>query len=268
MRPFLFMSGEFRVSQHAVFLKDNWGHTMSARRLIRDVMGIRRNGIVESIHGFVYYARADDVRVEHHNLDFIISEGAPCIPNPLTLRRMSDRHSVLAECVRAGLVDHPVVQGLTTDKPRLPFPFVLKTGQEHRGEGKHLCRSESDVPEWDGIATVEPFFDGVSTRVLLIGERAFGIEFSNPDSWVKNQVGADVAVWTIPPVIEAHARSIRALFGLEIAGMDYVVNSDGFHFLEINQYPGVDFSDETATAARDVFNSWMDMVEKLASKLP
>lgn len=255
------MSGEFRVSQHAVFMRDHWGHTMSARRLMRDALGVRRAGVVESIRGVVYYARADDVRVEHDNLDFILADGLPCVPDPSVLRRMSDRHAVLAECVHAGLVPHPVLQGLAADRPRLPFPFVLKTGQEHRGEGKHLCRSEEDVPPWDGVATLEPFFEGQSVRVLLIGELAFGIRFDNPDNWVKNQAGADVFPWEIPPEVESHARSVRALFGLDIAGMDYVVGDDGFHFLEANQFPGVDFSDETAAAARAVFGAWMDRVE-------
>jgi glutathione synthase/RimK-type ligase-like ATP-grasp enzyme len=272
-RPFLLMSGEFRVTQKIAFLRDHWSHTMSTRKLVVEDGELHREGVNESLKGVVYYARTEDVAFEIHNLELLIDQKIPCWPDPRVLRRMTDRHSVMQACAKAALIGHPVMIGKHTDPQMqpssLPMPFVLKLGQSHRGEDKHLITRAADMPtSWDGLATMEPFFEGRSCRILLVGDRAFGVWYDNENSWIKNSAGAETEMWPDPPAgLVRHARSVADLFGLEIAGVDYVISQGPLrrpHFLEINQFPGLDVSDEVVACVEKFLNAKMDEVEKAA----
>jgi glutathione synthase/RimK-type ligase-like ATP-grasp enzyme len=267
-RPFLFLAGEFEVSMRPVFLSDMWSHTMSSRELVRSEDGrIQRKGIDEDLKGVVYYNRAEDYELEIKNLDFIVENNVPCWPNPKILRAMSDRHETLRKCVEAGLVDHQVSFPTHAGDIEGPFPCVLKMGQGHRGQDKFLIRSSQDIPVLNDSATVEPFFRGDSVRILIIGARQWLIEYENPDSWIKNSAGAHSRllseVFLDDPLV-VHARRCHDLFGLQVSGVDYVVDWDGCpHFLEINQFPGLNVDDEVVKYAQDFFVQRMKEVEKL-----
>ena len=119
---------------------------------------------------------------------------------------------------------------------------------------------------FESIATAEPFFHGESVRILIIGERSFGIKFTNEISWIKNSVGSDIEMWDNPlPSLIAHARAVAQYFKLEIAGVDYILTPTSFHFLEINQFPGVNSSDETAFAAMEFLKEKMEIIERNAN---
>lgn len=266
MRPFLFLSGEYHVTQPAVFRRDDWQHSMSPKKLVLDDTGLHRPGITENLKGLIYYARAENIDYEIHNLAFIKDNNIPCWPSAQILQSMTDRHVVMQRCVEAGLVNHSVLflrGGETVD---LEFPYVVKIGQEHRGEGKYLINDNQDLPPWEGLATVEPFFVGQSVRILIIGDRYFGISYDNPTSWIKNSCGCDVEMWEAPIDMVNHAKSVASIFNLEIAGVDYIVSKDSYHFLEINQYPGLNVSDEAAEHARKFLDIKMSEVEQMAYK--
>lgn len=259
MRPFIFLSGEFSVTQPAVFHRDLWSHTTIAKRLIYDDC-LHRDGIHEDIKGLIYYARTTDFEIEVHNLNLIERLDTPCWPQVHILQAMSDRHAVLQQCVELGLVTHHVC---FSDKPvDFPFPYVIKVGQEHCGIGKYLVREPSEIPQWEGIATIEPFFQGTSVRVLLIGGTHFGISIKNTKSWIANSEGAEVEIFDPPDSLVAHARRVATIFGLEIAGVDYIMD-DRPHFLEINQFPGLNVSDEAVACARAFLDAKMEEVEVL-----
>ncbi len=276
-RDMLFMAGEFQVTQPLVFLRDvdRWSHTMSSRRLTVNEDGtLSRLGITESLSGFVYYHRAEDVEVERHNLALLAHRRAPCWPEPQMLSRITDRHAVMEMCRHAGLVRHPVLfaKRHSLSWPPLETPFVLKTGQAHQGEGKHLIRTRDDLPEsWEGWATIEPFFEGRSARILLIprlgvgtGRHAFGIWNDNDSSWIKNSAGGETSLWESPPKdLVEHATRVASAFNLEIAGVDYVVDkSGGWHFLEVNQYPGLGGFDPIIDAAKAFLGERMTCLER------
>ena len=54
------------------------------------------------------------------------------------------------------------------------------------------------------------------------------------------------------------------LFGLEIAGVDYVIDAAGAHFIELNPFPRVGLSKESAAVAQGMFRSAMDAIEASA----
>lgn len=267
-RPFLFLAGEYAASMPLVFSREHWQHTMSARPLEDRGGGAvgRDNVPSERLRGVLYFAGVDDERVRRANLSLLDLLAVPCWPDPSVLLRLDDRHRVMRACVASGLVDHDVQIVRPGEEIRIPRPFVLKTGNEHRGEGKHLIREGDGLPAWDGEATAEPFFEGVSARVLLIGERWFGLRYDNPTSWIKNSVGADVEAWDdIPNAAVAHAMRVRRRFGLEIAGIDYIIGADrAVHFLEYNQFPGLSATERIQEYARPFLATKLDYVEWMA----
>jgi predicted ATP-grasp superfamily ATP-dependent carboligase len=54
-------------------------------------------------------------------------------------------------------------------------------------------------------------------------------------------------------------------FNLEIAGVDYVIDRTGPHFIELNPFPRVGLSKESAEIARGLFARRMDSIEATAS---
>jgi hypothetical protein len=240
---------------------------MTAKRLIIENEILHREKIHEKLSGVIFYADMDDKSIEIHNLMLLRDNLVPCWPDPRILLLMADRHKVLEKCVEYGFVNHRIVQGKFEDKPRLDFPFVLKTGTQHRGEGKYLIKSESDIPEWEGIASLEPFFEGDSIRVLIIGKNLFCIKLKNDKSWIKNSAGSDFDfIEKLPDALIDHALSVAYKFKLEIAGVDYILDKDKFYFLEINQFPGIGASDEIIDTARRFLNQKMDYVENLVAE--
>ncbi|APR83258.1 Hypothetical protein A7982_08607 [Minicystis rosea] len=262
---YLFLTGEPKVTLPLLERRPAWSPVLSA--ISFDVVAgrlHRRRSATDDFRGCVYFADVRDKDIERHNLRVLAASGLPCWPDPEALLGLSDRHAALARCVRAGLVDHPVVLAPFSQEPRLPFPYVLKIGDDHRGEGKHLIRSASDIVRWDGIATMEPFFDGESVRVLILGERAFGARIRNESTWIKNAAGASFEPWEPDAAIVAHARRAMAVFGLEVAGVDYVIDDAGPRFIELNPYPRVGLTKESAALAREIFARRMDAIEAAA----
>lgn len=275
-RNFLFLAGEYEVSMKAVFARDNWSHTMTAKRLVLDDGRLHRQGLTEDIHGVVYFHDSDDQSISIHNLNTLCDTETPCWPNPERLLAMEDRHAVMKRCAQWNLVGHTVEFVEHVHEITLPYPYVVKTGQQHRGEGKHLIRNDYDAAalSWTGSATVEPFFIGESLRVLVIGDRSWGVWYDNPGSWIKNSCGASIVrVEELGPgrphsnvALESmlsHAWATMDVFGIDVAGVDYILKPSGeYHFLEINQYPGMNVSDQVVDYARSYFNDRMSGVER------
>lgn len=262
---FLFLTGEPATTLPLLKRRPAWAPVLSA--VTFDVTAgrmHRRRSAGDDFRGCVYFADVRDKDIERHNLGALAGAPIPCWPDPAALLGLSDRHAALARCISAGLVTHGVVQARWTREPVLPFPYVLKIGDDHRGEGKHLIQSAADIVRWDGIATMEPFFEGASVRVLLLGDRAFGARIENEGTWIKNAPGAVIEPWDPDPDLIAHARRAMDLFGLEIAGVDYVIDRAGPHLIELNPFPRVGLSSESVEVARELFARRMDAIEAAA----
>ena len=270
-RPYLFMSGEPTVATTLAFSNSKWDCISVPTKLVQSEYALdkirRENRPREVLSGIIHYADVSDKEIEKHNLRTIVNYNIPCWPDPRKLMVMIDRHVVLKECKEAGFIDHDIVQS-DEFAYQMPFPFVLKTGTEHRGIGKYLIRSVIDIPEWEGIATMEPYFEGESVRVLIIGSEVFSFKTTNHDSWIKNSPGADIEKCSVPTEMIQHAKECKQYFSLDIAGMDYILEDDGtFHFLEINQYPGLGVFEDTEECGKALIKEKMYAIEMKEGKL-
>ncbi|MBN9166928.1 MAG: hypothetical protein BGO98_39940 [Myxococcales bacterium 68-20] len=132
---------------------------------------------------------------------------------------------------------------------------VLKWGSRHCGEDKARVVGPVDVTE---AAVVEPFLQGRSERILLVGDHAWHLRYESAD-WRKN-VGASVTTIAPDPALVARARRTAQALGLVIAGVDYVVNEHGATLLEVNAYPGFDGESQAADAFIDLVERWWRQV--------
>lgn len=259
---FLFFTGEPAVTLPLLESRPAWTPVLSAVKFYAtDGRLHRKNSAEDDYAGVLYFADVRDKDIERHNLRIFSESGRPCLPDAQRLLALSDRHAALAQCRAAGFLRHSIVQTQFTREPLLPFPYVLKVGDEHRGEGKYLIRRVEDIPQWEGMATAEPFFEGDSVRVLLVGDAVFGVMIHNEHHWIKNSTGARMEGWEPPAAMVEHAQRAKSLFGLEIAGIDYVVGRDGFHFIELNPFPRVGLSQESASMARQILLRAMERIE-------
>lgn len=268
---YLFMAGEYKVSMPLVFRTRNWRHTMSQTRLKLE------NGKLfywnEPLLGVIHYANCQDSELERDNLEAIKQSGVSCWPCPDRLLRMLSRHEVMQECIDAGLVTNDQVHVLPTDEPwaihvPVDLPYVIKTTNEHRGLGKHLIKTDTDFHALDftglDLVTVEPFYKGRSIRVLRMSPVLFGIEIVNDSNWIKNAPGAEAHRFDLRGHADMvdHALSVAEHFGLDCAGVDYILEEDGtFHLLEINQYPGLATTDEVEEYAKIFLKRKMEEIE-------
>lgn len=268
-RNYLFLSGECSLTMKCAFRRENWMHTCSASRLIIDNQILRRhNHYNENLKGIIFYADMDDKVIEQQNLENINELKIPCWPNIDSLIKMLDRVNVLKLCHKARFVDHQiyVLASNERDKVTLQYPFVLKIGNVHRGQDKFLIESQKtwdSFLEWQNLATVEPYFSGKSIRALVIGDKTFGVQIDNQNSWIKNTQGAEISSVQLSDKLVRHANECVKMFKLDCAGVDYIVEDDGtFHFLEINQFPGLsNISDEINTCVEKFLDYKMKEIE-------
>ena len=128
---------------------------------------------------------------------------------------------------------------------------VLKWGNRHCGEDKArvvgLVKADHD-------AVIEPFVEGRSERVLIVGDRAWRLGYESAD-WRKN-VKAAVSPLPVDGDLEARARRTAERLELSVAGVDYIVNGAGATLLEVNAYPGLDDVPEAAEAFVELAATW------------
>ncbi len=270
MTNFIFFAGKSTITMGAAFSMDNWRHTQRCKEFhVKDgEFKINKENYLYS--GLVYFADFYDKSLSLRILELIQENNIPCWPNPETLIKLHDRHDSLEILENNGMLNHTIWQGLEEEKPhqdKLPlsyFPYVLKTGNSHRGEGKTLIknREEWSKASWEGRATLEPFFEGESVRILIIGDYHTSFKLINGTSWIKNSEGCDVEDWEPIPKMLEHAKCCNKILGLEVSGVDYIVTKDDFHLLEVNQFPGLtSIPSEDREKVKNFFKEKMRYVE-------
>lgn len=135
---------------------------------------------------------------------------------------------------------------------------VAKWGAWHCGEGKERFRGTARTPE---PAVLEPFVDGESHRVLIVGNRAWQLRYKS-DDWRKN-VSAAVNEVPADSRLVARARATAGSLGLTVAGIDYILTGDAAVLLEVNAYPGLDQAAGAEREFIDLAIAWGKTIEEL-----
>jgi glutathione synthase/RimK-type ligase-like ATP-grasp enzyme len=144
---------------------------------------------------------------------------------------------------------------------------VVKEGAVHCGEGVSLLDfregGNGDVLRGTFEGIVEPFFEGRSERILIIGGHFYHLRYESED-WRKNVRTTKVLKLAndfTPDLIERTSALLQRL-DLQIAGVDFLMHGDTAHLLEVNAYPGLDDVPEALDAwANAAYQWWATKVE-------
>jgi hypothetical protein len=163
--------------------------------------------------------------------------GGPCFPRARAMMDCRLRLPCLVRALEAtrfgGLARGYADRGTTF---AAEGEVVAKWGEWHCGENKERVNETWTAGE---PTLFEGFVRGESVRVQLIGERAWQYRLGGED-WRRSIHHAAAGEMPLDPELEEDARRLQRHFGLEIAGIDYVVAEDGSkHLLEVNHIPSV-----------------------------
>ncbi|MEM8531845.1 MAG: hypothetical protein AAGF95_13435 [Chloroflexota bacterium] len=163
--------------------------------------------------------------------------GGPCLPNahgmmdcrlrfPCLVRAL--QHTQFGDPLR-GYIMAGVLFTVESD-------HVAKWGNWHCGENKARFTGA-----WESThdATIEPFLDGQSVRVVLIGDKHWQIKLEGSD-WLKSIHDSQAALMPVDAELLADTRRVSKALRLETIANDYIVTADGSkHLLEVNHIPNV-----------------------------
>ena len=131
-------------------------------------------------------------------------------------------------------------------------PLVLKWGDWHCGEGKSLCIGVE--PTFTEPSLVEPFVHGESHRILIVGGHVWQLRYDSLE-WRKN-VNSEITRVDVDSDLSERSCKIARGLGLDVVGIDYILNDEGASLLEVNAYPGLDQVKEAEDAFIGMAISW------------
>jgi len=169
--------------------------------------------------GVVYYGYFDDAGEARRALALGTT---PTFPDVRATLPLDERAMALLLALRvdeAGSRRGFVPRGIEV---RLEREHVLKWGNRHCGDDKARAVGPTAI---QNAAVVEPFVEGSSERILLVGDHAWHLRYESTD-WRRN-VGATVTRIEPDEEFVDRARRTTRRLGLAVAGVDYVVGTKG-----------------------------------------
>jgi hypothetical protein len=176
----------------------------------------------------------------------------PSFPDIRATLPLDDRFVSLAMATRVDRVEEPRGVLRTGESIELASERVAKWGHRHCGDGKARVAGPFAANE---LTSLEPFVEGTSERVLVIGEAAWQLRYESED-WRKN---VNARVTPVDPAnrrLVARARRIADALALPMVGVDFVVRTDDAVLLEINAYPGLEDAPGAVDAFVDAVAAW------------
>ncbi len=175
-----------------------------------------------------------------HDYDFITLLAlwnGDCLPNALGMMDCRLRHAGLVRALRVSKFGNvPRGMSIKSETWETDKEIVGKWGNWHCGENKHKFTGQWDTQE---TTTFEPFFKGEAVRIMLVGDEAWQIKLTG-DDWLKSIHHHQAGSMPIDNELLEDTKCLAQHFGLQIIGVDYMVNDKGEKlFLEVNHIPNV-----------------------------
>jgi gamma-F420-2:alpha-L-glutamate ligase len=177
---------------------------------------------------------------------------------------LNPTHSVIISRDKLYQVQHLAIMGLpfpktmiakfpinfeTVEKVFPEYPIVLKKASGSQGKGVILCHSREQLSDLaDMIDTTKPCIfqeyikksHGRDIRVFVVGGKAIGgmMRIAKKGFKANFHQGGTVKPIKLSPAIEWLAIEAARLVGLDIAGVDILIDNDSYKICEINSSPG------------------------------
>ncbi|MEX0866688.1 MAG: RimK family alpha-L-glutamate ligase [Pirellulales bacterium] len=184
----------------------------------------------------------------------LAAHGVRVVNSPRAIETAVDKYLSTSLLAAAGLPTPSTVACQTAAAAmeafeRLGGDVVCKPlfGSEGRGifrlnDPDAAYRAARMLEQQQAVIYWQQFIDhpGFDLRVLVVGDKAFGMRRANPNDWRTNASrGARCEPLEVTAELAALARRAARAVGAEIAGVDLLPNRDGrLHVLEVNAVPG------------------------------
>lgn len=190
----------------------------------------------------------------HAIADRLVDPAVVLVNPPRALEWSIDKFAALTRLSAAGYPTPPTRFVQTRDEAMQAFKdlggdCVVKP--IFGGEGRGVMRitdpqlawySFSTLDQLDSVLQIQSFISpgGKDTRLLVVGDRVFGVRRCNSLSFRSNvSAGAICTPLDIDDQLATTAKRIVKLFGLVFASIDFIDNDNGPKmFLEVNAIPG------------------------------
>jgi hypothetical protein len=153
---------------------------------------------------------------------------------------------------RVDRVEEPRGVLLAKETVELTSERVAKWGHRHCGEGTARVANRFTATD---LTLLEPFVEGTSERVLLIGEATWQLRYES-DDWRKNVNTSVTPIDPPNPRLVARARHVAEALAPPMVGVDFICRDGEAVLLEINAYPGPDDAPGAVGAFVDAVVAW------------
>lgn len=170
--------------------------------------------------------------------------GGPCFPNAFGMMNCRLKLPCLARALKVS--DFTASRGMVGagSKINAENETVAKWGNWHCGDNKTKF-----VGKWESSNTsvLEPFFEGVAIRIIIIGSQYLQIKMDG-DTWLKSIHHDKSYLEPVDNDLLSDSRKLKEHFSLQMIANDYIVSDDGSKYLlEVNHIPNVTRFDELQT---------------------
>jgi RimK family alpha-L-glutamate ligase len=182
------------------------------------------------------------------------ADGMTVVNPPRALEAAVDKYLASALLQSHGVPTVPTAVCQTVDDAMEAFEqfqgdVVVKPifGSEGRGilrvsDPSLALRVFRALTQVEAVCYIQPFLDhhGFDLRLVVLGQRVFGIRRRNPDDWRTNvSRGATPEPMDLDPALEDLARRATRAVGAVVAGVDVLPAGNGNQYvLEVNAVPG------------------------------
>lgn len=213
------------------------------KRDLPDFM-LPRTGSHTSYFGLAVLRQLEQLGVQTFNT----SQSIECVADKLFMHQLLAQSSLPTP--NTMLVKFPVDVNLVREE--IGFPLVIKNITGTEGEGIYLVETENKFLDlMELIYTNNPKTNiiiqefiaasyGRDIRILMIGGVAVGCmeRYSETSFKANYSRGGKVRPYTLDPELEWLATQATRLVDMDIAGVDILIDKDGYKICEINSAPG------------------------------
>jgi hypothetical protein len=244
-------------------IKNEVGHIVNYQYL-PDIFSVNGDSFVHSQfgshylcpRGVLFYCYFDSPAIQRRALAL---SNTPTFPNVKSTILHDDKAISLISALSADPVKNNLDRGFINKNTDIGITCqtVAKWGEWHCGQGKAVFNNVANVPEQ---SILEPFIEGESHRILIVGDSVWQIRYDS-DDWRKNVNSKITILKHADPELAVRSEKIAQNLGLSIVGIDYIINDHGAFLLEVNAYPGLDQIPEAEELFIDLAIKWAQNID-------
>ncbi len=257
----------YNLNRH---IKDDLVYNIHNLELVRSLQSVNKDITVEDVVICMWYDNESLEVVKDRENVFPSHNILNLSQSRINMTKILDKHSMFP--AERFYIEDNILESVMVPRLESSLKVVAKVGDDHKGQNKYLLYPNQTITTKESIIFEEFIEDARSIRVLLIGDKAFVIEFHNDKDllkdksteWIKN-INCTTELINDTSAYKDLIRDTRQLSNVldyDFLAIDYVVNKEKTVALEINPFPGITTYSDIHEVAYDY---WFEKITSLSS---